>query len=232
MITSLNAAAEPGPMSKPLAPSGRLVPNVANTPSASTPTMSSGRWIVLPPCSSSSRLQVSTWSGSNSESPIGLPCAAKNVKHIAPPMTSASTTPSNASTTPSLSEILAPPSTATNGRFGSLRRPRRTSTSFCQQQAHRRRQRLRRTDDRRVRAVRRTERVVDVEVDAVDQACATNAGSLASSPGSKRRFSISSTPGASSASRARTGVHRVLRVRARPSAGRGGSRTPPSHLAR
>ena len=51
--------------------------------------MSSGRWIGF--ARSSSRRQVSTWSGSHSESPIGLPWAARNVKHMPPPMTSAST---------------------------------------------------------------------------------------------------------------------------------------------
>jgi hypothetical protein len=115
------------------------------------------------------RLHVSTWSGSNSESPIGLPCAAKNVKHIAPPITSESTTSSSASTTPSLSEILAPPSTATNGRFGLVAQPEQHLDLLREEQAHRRRQRLRRTDDRGVGSVRRAERVVDVEVDAVDQ---------------------------------------------------------------
>ena len=49
MITSLNAAAEPGPMSNPCAPSGSVGARTSRTsPSASTPTMSSGRWIVLP----------------------------------------------------------------------------------------------------------------------------------------------------------------------------------------
>ena len=133
MITSLNAAAEPGPMSNPLHPSPRRLPNVAKLPPASTPVMSSGRWIVLPfaVASSSNRLHVSTMSGSNSESPIGRPRAAKNVKHIAPPITIESTMPSSASTTPSLSEIFAPPSTATNGWRGLSRSPSRTSTSFC-----------------------------------------------------------------------------------------------------
>ena len=62
MITSLNAAAVPGPMSKPLAPSGRRMPKVAYSPLASTPVRSSGRWMVLPlalDCSSR-RLHVST----------------------------------------------------------------------------------------------------------------------------------------------------------------------------
>ena len=82
-----------------------------------------------------------------------------------------------------------------------------------EQPAGGRRQRRRRTDDRRVGAVRRAEGVVDVGVEARRSASATKAGSLPSSPGSNRRFSSSSTPGASSASRARTGVDGVLRVR-------------------
>ena len=53
--------------------------------------------------------------------------------------------------------------------------------------------------------MRRAEGVVHVEVLALDQPVCTKAGSLAVSPGSKRRFSSSSTPGASSARRPRTG---------------------------
>ena len=155
MITSVNAAAEPGPTSKPFAPSGKRVPNVAYSPSDVVPVMSSGRWIVLPlaPASASRRLQVSTWSGSKSESPIGLPCAAKNVKHIAPPITSESTTSSSASTTPSLSEIFAPPSTATNGCFGFIPQPEQDLDLLLEESPHRRRDELRRPDDRRVRPV-------------------------------------------------------------------------------
>ena len=82
---------------------------------------------------------MSTWSGSNSEAPIGLPWAARNVKHIAPPMASASTMSSSASMTPSLSLTLAPPSTATNGRFGSLRSSQQDLDLALQQAAHRRR---------------------------------------------------------------------------------------------
>ena len=91
--------------------------------------MSSGRWMGLP--ASSSRRHVSTWSGSNNESPTGKPCAPRNVKHMPPPMTSESTTPSKASITPILSLTLAPPSTATNGRLGWSRRPSSTSTSLA-----------------------------------------------------------------------------------------------------
>ena len=102
--------------------------------------MSLGRWIGFA-VASSSRRHVSTWSGSNSESPIGWPWAARNVKHIAPPMTSASTMSSSASMTPSLSETLAPPSTATNGRFGSFAQAEQDLDLPLQQPAHRRRQR-------------------------------------------------------------------------------------------
>ena len=133
MITSLNAAAVPGPMSNPFAPSGRRSPNVAKVPDGVDADDVVGQvdgLALLARLVEQTAARVDL-SGSNSESPIGLPCAAKNVKHIAPPITIESTTPSNASTTPSLSEILAPPSTATNGRFGLLRRPSRTSTSFC-----------------------------------------------------------------------------------------------------
>ena len=130
MTTSPNSAAVPGPMSSPLAPSGRRVPYVCTLPAASSPTMSEGRWIGFDVVSSRRR-HVSTWSGSNSESPIELPWAARNVKHIAPPTARASTASSNASITPSLSETLAPPSTATNGRSGLVRRRSSTSTSRC-----------------------------------------------------------------------------------------------------
>ncbi len=119
--------------------------------------------------SSSNRLHVSTMSGSNSESPIGLPCAAKNVKHIAPPITIESTMPSSASTTPSLSEIFAPPSTATNGCSRLVAQAEQDVDLLLQQPPHRRRHELRRTDDRCVGAVRGAERVVDVAVDAVDE---------------------------------------------------------------
>ena len=49
MTTSANAAAVPGPMSRPLPPSGSRRPHVCTLPSAARPTMSSGRWIGLGP---------------------------------------------------------------------------------------------------------------------------------------------------------------------------------------
>ena len=99
-----------------------------------------------------------------------LPWAARNVKHIAPPMASASTVSRRASMTPSLSLTLAPPSTATNGRLGSLRMPEEHLDLAGEQATHRRRDVAGRTDDRGVGAVRRTEGVVDVAVDALDEA--------------------------------------------------------------
>ena len=129
MIMSAKAAAEPGPMSNPLACSGKRTPKVAKAPWASSPTMSSGRWIGTLPASNF--LHTSIWSRSHNESPIGRFLAARNVKHIPPPMTRASTTFINASTTPSLSLIFAPPRTATKGRFGFERISDRISSSFC-----------------------------------------------------------------------------------------------------
>ena len=155
--------------------------------------------------SASSRRHVSTWSASTSESPTRWPWATRNVKHMPPPMTRASTTPSSASMTASLSDTLAPPSTATNGRSGFSRMPSEHLDLALEQPAGGRRQRLpaarrstrgRGATRRRRRSRRRRSR---------RSASTTNAGSLPSSPGSKRRFSSSSTPGASSASRARTG---------------------------
>ena len=168
----------------------------------------------------SRRSQVSMKSGSQSESPIGWPMAARNVKHMPPPMTSVSTTDSSASTTPSLSLTLAPPSTATNGRFASARRPPSTSASRC---------------SRRPAALGR--RCGGPTIDACARwlapkasftyasngpalreappkgvprppptSASANAGSFAVSPGLKRRFSARATLGASSAMRSATGA--------------------------
>ena len=60
----------------------------------------------------------STPASSHSESPTSWPWALKNGKHIAPPIRIASARSRNASSTPILSVTLAPPTTATSGRFG------------------------------------------------------------------------------------------------------------------
>ena len=98
----------------------------------------------------------------------------------------------------SLSATLAPPRTATKGRAGALEQRRgASSTSRCEVGPGGAGQKRRGHHDRRVRAVRRAEGVVDVGVEALDERRAEG-GSLASSPGSKRRFSRSSTSGQSS----------------------------------
>ena len=87
-----------------------------------------------------------------------------------PPTTRVSTLSSRASMTPSLSLTLAPPRTATNGRAGSSSRPPRTSTSLARRRPAALGRRGRRADDRGVGPVGGAEGVVDVEVEALDQA--------------------------------------------------------------
>ena len=60
---------------------------------------------------------------SSSEAPTSWPWAARKVKHMPPPTSRVSTLSSSASITPSLSDTLAPPRTATNGRPGRLQQP-------------------------------------------------------------------------------------------------------------
>ena len=61
----------------------------------------------------------STSSAAHSESPTEWPCAARNGKHIAPPIRIVSATSRKRSITAILSLTLAPPRTATSGRAGS-----------------------------------------------------------------------------------------------------------------
>ena len=72
---------------------------------------------------------ASTWGGSKIDVPILRPSAARNVYDIPPPMSTVSALAMSETSTPSLSATLAPPMTATKGRFGSSRRPPITSTS-------------------------------------------------------------------------------------------------------
>ena len=99
-------------MSRPFQPSGiasaDTVRVFASAENSSATTTSDGRTIL--PDSRSLR-QVSIWSRSSSESPTPCPWAARNVKHIPPPTSSASTFGSSASITASLSETFEPPST-------------------------------------------------------------------------------------------------------------------------
>ena len=58
-----------------------------------------------------------------------MPWARKKLKHIAPPIRSASAVSRNLSISAILSDTLAPPSTTTSGRFGDSTIPRRVVTS-------------------------------------------------------------------------------------------------------
>ena len=72
---------------------------------------------------------MSIWSSSSSDAPTWWPMAARNVKHMPPPITRLSTTSSSALMTPNLSDTFDPPRIEMNGRRGSLRTSSRTSTS-------------------------------------------------------------------------------------------------------
>jgi len=63
---------------------------------------------------------ASSPSSSTRDVPTSRPSALKKAKHIAPPTRTASAVSSILSMTPILSETLAPPSTTTNGRWGSV----------------------------------------------------------------------------------------------------------------
>src|SRR4029453_13459975 len=103
-------------------------------------------------------------------SPMDAPWAARNVKHMPPPISSWSATPSNASMTLSLSLTLEPPRMATNGRRGSVRRPSSPSTPRASgPRGAGRGEELGRPHDGGVRPVRGAEGVVDVRVEAGDQ---------------------------------------------------------------
>ena len=108
-----------GPMSRPILPSGmRSAATVSGGESAansSATTMSTGRWMTSPWVSSSSR-QVSIISSCSSEVPTERPCAARNVKHMPPPMITLSALPARFSMTASLSDTLDPPRTTAYGR--------------------------------------------------------------------------------------------------------------------
>ena len=168
MITSLNAAAVPGPMSKPFAPSGRRVPNVAKLPSASTPTMSSGRWIVLP-AGRAARRHVSTWS--RLEQRVADRVALRGEEREAHRAADDERVDDLQQRLDD-AELVGDLRAAEHGDERALRVVAQAEEDvdlLLQQQTHRRRQRLRRPDDRRVGAVGGAERVVDVGVDPVDE---------------------------------------------------------------
>ena len=162
-------------MSRPIQPSGRRVPNWRTSPPARVadlapgPSGDVGRQVDRACRCRAAAGRCRPGRARSSESPIECPCAARKVKHMPPPMTSASATSSRASMTPSLSLTLAPPRTATNGRRGWSRSAEEHLDLLRQQPTRRAGQGLRRADDRGVGPVRRAEGVVDVGVLALDQ---------------------------------------------------------------
>ena len=140
---------------------------------------------------------------------MAWPCAARNVKHIPPPISNWSTMPTRVSITPSLSLTLAPPSTATNGRLGLLRKPLSTETSCSiNRPAAERSVRGGPTIEPWARWAAPNASLTYKSTPCTR--CSTNSAPLPSSPGENRKFSRSSTPGANSASRARTGAMEYL----------------------
>ena len=119
-------------MSRPIQPSGTSTPSSSRTSVSAAnsrpATRSCGSRSLSPP-PSSARCAGSTPSDSHSESPTSWPCAEKNGKHMAPPISTLSARSRNASSTPILSVTLAPPTTATSGRCGSSRMPVSVLTS-------------------------------------------------------------------------------------------------------
>ena len=166
-------------MSRPIQPSGSVAPIWRTSPPAAGSP-------ILPPGPEGGDVATGRWIGGAGveqlagtcrpgppragTTPIGWPCAARNVKHMPPPMMRLSTTSSRASITPSLSRHLGP---AEDGdeRPARVRRgsPSSTSTSFASSRPAALGQVRRRADDRGVGPVRRAEGVVDVGVLALDQ---------------------------------------------------------------
>ena len=124
-----------GPTSSPIQPSGTSTPSCSRRsvsasklrPSTRS-TGSTSRQRELSAFSSALRAS-STPSSSTSESPVEMPCARKNEKHIAPPIRSTSASSRKRSMSAILSLTLAPPSTTTSGRSGASMIERSVTTS-------------------------------------------------------------------------------------------------------
>ena len=158
-------------------------------------------------------------SSSHSEAPTSCPCAAKNGKHIAPPISTRSAISRKRSSTPILSVTFAPPTIATSGRPGRPGCRVSVSTSRCSSRPAALGSSSAIAVGRGVRAVRGAERVVDVDV-AERRERLRQLGVVLVSPGKKRTFSSMQQPSPSpTAPRAsRPGGRRP------PAARRGGAR--------
>ena len=132
-------------------------------------------------------------SGSTSESPTPWPCATRNVNAIAPPTRIVSQRSSSASITPSLSLDLRAAEHRDERVRRAVEQARQHFDLAVQQPAARVREQPRRADDRRVRPVRRAERLVHVEVAEPSTSVVHECRVVLRLPGSKRRFSSSTT---------------------------------------
>ena len=152
-------------MSSPIQPSGTSTPSSSRTSVSAENSRPATRSVGSSSLSlSSARFAGSTPSSSHFESPTSWPWAAKNGKHMAPPISTESARSRNASRTPILSVTLAPPTTATSGRLRVLEDAGERRDLALQQPPRRRRQQVRDRLGGGVRAVRGAERVVDVDV--------------------------------------------------------------------
>src|SRR5665213_155308 len=135
------ARAVAGPMSRiippPTCPSG-TVRAVASASNASATTASLGRWSATPRSFARPMIFVAgPRSGSRSDVPTPIPCAARNVFAIPPPITNASTFASRCSNTPTLSATFAPPIAHTKGWTGrSVRRASASSSASINKPAY------------------------------------------------------------------------------------------------
>ena len=130
-------------MSSPISPSGTSTPSSASgrasAANRSATTRSTGSSIAAraPSPAASARPASSTSSPAHSDEPTEWPWAAKNGKHIAPPIRIVSATSWKRSITAILSVTLAPPSTATSGPGGVVQQPRERRDLLLEQQTRR-----------------------------------------------------------------------------------------------
>ena len=120
-----------GPMSTPIQPSSMAslgtTSSSASSAKRSATRTSTGSWSWrLSRTASSISSRATAWpaSSSCSDAPTGSPCAARNVKHMAPPIRRRSQRSSRRRMSGSLSLTLLPPSTATNGALAPAISPR------------------------------------------------------------------------------------------------------------
>src|SRR5690554_3484806 len=121
LIIDLNLSTVFGPISKPISSAGiasnvRILVSVSlsNALPVTTSTPNSS----LPSANANNSLAKSTLSNSTKDLPTSWPCAFKKVNAIPPPINTLSATFSKFLITSILSDTLAPPKIATNGRLG------------------------------------------------------------------------------------------------------------------